>query len=160
MLKVKIICVGKLKEKYLSAAVEEYLKRLQAFCKVEIKELAEVRLPESPSEAQIAEGLKKEGQKILAEIPAGAYTYCLQVEGRQLSSEALAKSIHDTTVAGKSCIAFIIGSSFGLDAEVKQRADCALSISKMTFPHQLVRVILLEQIYRAMSINTGMKYHK
>ncbi|MBR0413458.1 MAG: 23S rRNA (pseudouridine(1915)-N(3))-methyltransferase RlmH [Clostridia bacterium] len=160
MLRVKIICVGKLKERYWSAAVEEYLKRLNAFCKVEIKEIAEVRLPDNPSAAQIEEGLQKEGQKILAEIPAGAYTYCLQIEGKQMSSETLARQMAELGVAGKSTVVFIIGSSFGLAGSVKQRGDCALSFSKMTFPHQLARVMLLEQIYRAFSIGAGTKYHK
>ena len=160
MQRVKIICIGKLKEKYLTAAVEEYLKRLSAFCKPEIAELPEARLPENPSPAQIEAGLQKEAQKILAEIPAGAYTYCLQIEGRQLSSEALAKSFAKNALSGKSTLVFIIGSSFGLAREVKTRCDFPLSFSKMTFPHQLARVMLLEQIYRAFSINANTKYHK
>ena len=160
MLKVKIICIGKLKEKYLTDAAAEYLKRLSAFCKAEIAELGEERLPDNPSEAEKARCLKKESEKIRKEIPAGAYVYSLQIEGKQLTSEAFAVHMQKQATAGKSTLAFLIGSSFGLDEALKKQSDFALSFSQMTFPHQLARVMLLEQLYRAFSINAGTKYHK
>ena len=160
MLKVKIITVGKLKEGYLREAQGEYLKRLSAFCKAEVVELAEERLPDNPSVGEIAQCLKKEADKIRKEIPAGAFVYSLQIEGKQISSEALALKLEDMALAGKSTVVFIIGSSFGLEEALKKENDFALSFSKMTFPHQLARIMLLEQVYRAFSINAGTKYHK
>lgn len=159
MLKVKIICIGKLKEKYLREAQAEYLKRLGAFCKAEVRELAEERLPDNPSEAQIKDALKKEAKKISAETPKGAYVYSLCIEGREISSEELAKRIESNSSASSSVV-FIIGSSFGLDEELKANSSFKLSFSPMTFPHQLARVMLLEQVYRAFSINNNSKYHK
>lgn len=160
MLRVKIICVGKLKEKYLREASAEYAKRLSAFCKPEIVEIGEEKLPDNPAAAEIAACLKKEGEKIRREIPADAYVYSLQIEGRQLSSEALAAHMEKQAVSGKSTLVFLIGSSFGLEEPLKRESDFPLSFSEMTFPHQLARIMLLEQIYRAFSINKGTKYHK
>lgn len=160
MLKVKIITVGKLREKYLRDAQSEYLKRLTAFCKAEVIELGEERLPDNPSEAQIKACLQKEALRIKKEIPADSFVYSMLIEGKELSSEELAKSFEKNAVSGKSTLVFLVGSSFGLDEELKKESDFALSFSKMTFPHQLARIMLLEQVYRAFSINAGTKYHK
>ena len=160
MLNVHIICPGKIKERYLSDAVSEYMKRLGAYCKPVITELSPERLPDNPSPAQINNALEREAVQILAAVPQGAYVYALCVEGRQLSSEELSRSIAEAAVAGKSTLAFIIGSSHGLADSIKAGADVRLSFSKMTFPHQLMRVMLTEQLYRAMSISRGGKYHK
>ena len=160
MLRVKIITVGKLKESYLRDAQSEYLKRLSAFCKAEVVELAEERLPDNPAPAQIEQCLKKEAQKIRKEIPAGAFVYSLQIEGKHISSEQLAKKLEENALSSKSTVVFLIGSSFGLEEALKRESDFALSFSKMTFPHQLARIMLLEQVYRAFSINAGTKYHK
>lgn len=145
MIKVNIVCVGKIKEEYLRAACAEYIKRLSRFCKTEIKELAEGR------------NLREEAAAILKS--AKGYKIALCVEGGQMSSPALAKSLGSLVDKGEE-ITFIIGSSCGLDDSVKQAADLRLSFSQMTFPHQLMRVILLEQIYRSFMINAGSEYHK
>ena len=160
MLSVKVICIGKLKEAFMREASNEYQKRLSRFCAFNIKELPESTLPDEPSQALIDAALKKEGEMILSEIPSGAYSVALCIEGKQLSSPELAEKIEEVALSGKSSVCFIIGSSFGLSPEVKQRCDLKLSFSKMTFPHQLFRVLLLEQIYRAFSITNKMKYHK
>ena len=160
MLRVKLIVIGKLKEKYLREAQEEYLKRMSAFCKAEVTELPEERLPDNPSPAEIEQCLKKEAQRIRKEIPAGAYVYSMQIEGRQISSEAFSEMLQNNALAGKSTLVFIIGSSFGLEEALKKENDFALSFSQMTFPHQLARVMLLEQLYRAFCIQAGTKYHK
>ncbi|MBQ8868797.1 MAG: 23S rRNA (pseudouridine(1915)-N(3))-methyltransferase RlmH [Oscillospiraceae bacterium] len=160
MLAVTVICIGKLKESFFREAAAEYQKRLSRFCSFNIKELAEAPLPENPSDAQVAAALKKEGEAVINEIPSGAYSVALCVEGKQLSSPELAEKIEGVALSGKSNVCFIIGSSFGLSDEVKQKCDLKLSFSKMTFPHQLFRVLLLEQIYRAFSITNKMKYHK
>ncbi len=160
MLNVTIICLGKLKEKYLTEACAEYTKRLTSFCKHTIIELNPEPLPQDPSEAQIKDALDLEGKKILSEIPKGSYVYAMCIEGKQRSSEELSKELQELAVQGRSSITFIIGSSHGLSEEVKRRADAKLSMSRMTFPHQLARVMLLEQIYRAFQISSGGKYHK
>ncbi|MBR2589588.1 MAG: 23S rRNA (pseudouridine(1915)-N(3))-methyltransferase RlmH [Clostridia bacterium] len=160
MLRVKIICVGKLKEKYLRDAAAEYMKRLSAFCKVQLIECAEERLPEQPSKGEIDACLKKESERIRKEIPPGAFVYSMQIEGKQMTSEAFAAHIQKQATAGKSTLVFLIGSSFGLDEALKEQSDFALSFSQMTFPHQLARIMLLEQVYRAFSISAGTKYHK
>lgn len=160
MLNITIICLGKLKEKYLVQACDEYAKRLTPFCKHNIIELNPEPLPSEPSEAQITAALQAEGKRILSEIPKGSYVYAMCIEGTQRSSEKLARELSDLTVQGYSSVTFIIGSSHGLSEEVKQRANGKLSMSQMTFPHQLARVMLLEQIYRAFQINNGGKYHK
>ena len=160
MLGVNIICIGNLKESYFRDAVAEYAKRLKGFCKFTITEIDEERLPDNPSDAQINGALKKEGERIIKKIPVGSKVVVMCIEGKQLSSEELAAFLDNATVTGASNITFIIGGSFGLWDEVKQRADVKLSMSKMTFPHQLARVMLSEQIYRAFKINQGGKYHK
>ena len=159
MLKIRIIAVGSIKEKYLRDACAEYLKRLSAFGQTEVIELKESLLPDDPSDEQIKNALEAEKKSILAAIPNRAYTVTLCVEGKNISSEELADKLADVTQTS-SCICFIIGSSYGLAPEVKKTADMQLSFSKMTFPHQLMRVILMEQIYRGFMINSGRKYHK
>ena len=160
MVSVKVICIGKLKERFFAEAAVEYQKRLSRFCSFSIKELSEAHISENPSEAEIAAALKKEGEAIEKEVDSGAYSIALCVEGKQISSPELAKKIEDVALSGKAKICFIIGSSFGLCDQIKSRCDFKLSFSKMTFPHQLFRVLLLEQIYRAFSISNKMKYHK
>lgn len=160
MFSVTLIAVGKLKEKFYLDAVAEYAKRLKAYCRFELVELPEQRLPENPSEAQISDGLHKEGEQILAKVPKGAWLCVLSPEGKQLSSEQLAETLAGVKSGGKSSACFVIGSSFGLDPAVKHKADLLLSMSKMTFPHHLARVMVLEQLYRAESIQAGTKYHK
>lgn len=159
MLTVQITCVGKLKEAYWRDACAEYAKRLQAFCRFSIAELPESRLPESPSPAQVASALKSEGEKLLA-ASAGSARIALCIEGKQLSSEQLAEKMNTLSVNGASSFSFLVGSSFGMSEEVKQAADFRLSMSPMTFPHQLARVMLCEQVYRAFQINHNGKYHK
>lgn len=160
MISVNIICVGKLKEKYLRDAASEYTKRLTAFCKLNIIEITPYALPDSPTRAQIDAGLEAEGKQILGKIQNGAYVYAMCIEGKQRSSETLSAEFDKLSVFGESNLTFIIGGSFGLSDEVKKRADAKLSMSEMTFPHQLARIMLLEQIYRAFQISTGGKYHK
>ena len=159
MLKVKLITVGTLKEDYLRAAAAEYEKRLGAYCRFEQIQLKEEKTPELPSQNEIKAALDKEALRILEQIPSSAFCVALCVEGKQLSSEELAERIGDISMS-KSEICFVIGSSYGLSDSVKQRADMRLSVSKLTFPHQLMRVILLEAIYRAFNIQKGTKYHK
>ena len=160
MIGITVICEGRLKEKYLRDACDEYSKRLGAYCKLNIIELAPHRIPDNPSENEIANALNAEGREILSKIPDGAKVYAMCIEGKQMPSEKLAKTISDCSVQGYSNIVFIIGGSHGLSEDVKKRADFRLSMSEMTFPHQLARVMLLEQIYRAFQISTGGKYHK
>ena len=160
MFSVTLICVGRLKEKFYLDACAEYAKRLKAYCRFELVELPEQRLPENPSPAQISDGLHKEGEQILGKAPKGAWLCVLTPEGKQLSSEQLADTLAGIKAGGRSSACFVIGSSFGLDPAVKARADLLLSMSKMTFPHHLARVMVLEQLYRAESIQAGSKYHK
>ena len=160
MFSVTVISVGKLKEKYYIQAVEEYAKRLGAYCKFQLLELPEHRLPEDPSPAQIAEGLAREGQLIREKLPKGAWFCVLTPEGKKLSSEGFAKALAEVKTGGRSAACFLLGSSFGIAPEIKALADLKLSFSDMTFPHHLARVMLLEQIYRAESIQAGTKYHK
>ena len=155
-----VIALGKLKEKYLADAVKEYSKRLSVYGKVNIIELNPVRLPDNPSQAEIASALNKEAEEIKKKIPSGSYIFTLCIEGKEKSSEKFAEEIKSAGLNGKSNITFIIGSSFGLSEEIKKLADNRLSFSPMTFPHQLMRVMLLEQIYRAFQINNNGKYHK
>ena len=159
MLSITILCIGKLKEKYWREACEEYAKRLGAFCKFRIVELPESRLPECPSNAQIAEALNIEGEKIL-EAAKGSFLLPLCIEGKELSSLKLTETIQQVAVGGASAISFVIGSSFGLSDGVKQSGSFCLSMSAMTFPHQLARVMLCEQVYRAFQIMNHGKYHK
>ena len=157
---VNLICIGKLKESYWRDACQEYKKRLGAFCRFSICELNESRLPDRPSQAQIDAVLQTEGEKILATIGIGSAVFPLCIEGKQISSPQLAEQIERLTVNGISTINFVIGSSFGLSEEVKRAGEFKLSMSPMTFPHQLARVMLCEQIYRAFQINSHGKYHK
>ena len=160
MLGVTIICLGKLKEKYLRDASDEYSKRLSAFCKLNIVELTPEKLSDNPSQKEIENALQTEAKKITEKIPKGAYIYSLCIEGKQVSSEELSAEFRNIGVGGVSNIVFIIGSSFGLSDEIKRMSNKKLSMSKMTFPHQLARIMLLEQIYRAVQISAGTKYHK
>lgn len=160
MYNINLICVGKLKEKYLRDACEEYSKRLSAFCKLKITELTPSRIPDNPSDAQISAALSEEGKKILSLISPNERVYAMCIEGKLLSSEELCREIQNSGISGSGNIAFLIGGSHGLFDEVKKRADFKLSMSKMTFPHQLARVMLLEQIYRSFMIASGKKYHK
>ena len=160
MFSITVIAVGKLKEPFYLAAAKEYATRLQAFGKLQLLELPEYRLPDNPSAAEIQKGLTKEAEAIRAKIPRGSWVCVLTPEAAQQSSEQLAQTIKQVKLSGKSSACFILGSSFGLDESVKRGADCRLSMSKMTFPHHLARIMLLEQIYRAESIQAGTKYHK
>jgi 23S rRNA (pseudouridine1915-N3)-methyltransferase len=160
VLRVDVLCVGKLKEAYWRDACAEYQKRLGSFCRLTVTEVEETRLPDRPSAAQIAETVNTEGRRLLQKIPQGAAVIALCIEGKALSSEQLSASLEGMTVSGDSRIAFLIGGSHGLSDEVKASARLKLSMSPMTFPHQLARVMLLEQIYRAMQIAAGGKYHK
>ena len=160
MFAITLLTVGKLKEKFYMAAVEEYAKRLSAYCKFRLVELPENRLPENPNPSEIAAGLAAEAEKILAAVPKGAWFCVLTPEGTELSSEALADKLRSVKNEGKSAACFLIGSSFGMDPSVKRRADYRLSFGPMTFPHHLMRVMALEQLYRAESIQAGTKYHK
>ena len=159
-MKINIICVGKLKEQYLKDAISEYSKRLKRFCTFSITELPDERIDDNPSEAEEKKVLSVEGEKIMKHILPDDYVIALCVEGKEMSSEAFADKLSDVMLKGKSTIDFIIGGSLGLDDAVKKRSDFKLSFSPMTFPHQLMRVILLEQIYRAFKINANEKYHK
>ncbi len=157
---ISIITVGKLKEKYLKEGIEEYTKRLSSYSKIEIIEVPDEKAPEVLSEAEMIQVKDKEGERILAKVPADAHVIALAIDGKQKSSEELADTLDKLATYGKSKVAFIIGGSLGLSGQVLQRADDKLSFSKMTFPHQLMRLILVEQVYRAFRINRGEPYHK
>ncbi len=156
---VRIICVGKLKEQYWRDACAEYSKRLSAYCRFSIIEIDEHRLPDNPSGAQIEAGLNAEGKNILSKCPNGCDIIAMCIEGKTHSSEQLAALAERSAISSRG-MCFIIGGSFGLSDEVKAKAKVKLSMSPMTFPHQLARVMLCEQIYRAFCINNGSKYHK
>ncbi|WP_196237928.1 23S rRNA (pseudouridine(1915)-N(3))-methyltransferase RlmH [Calidifontibacillus erzurumensis] len=157
---ISIFCVGKLKEKYLRQGIDEFLKRLGPYAKVDIIEVPDEKAPEHLSETEMEMVKEKEGERLLAKITDDTYVIILAIDGKMLSSEQFAKELDQLATYGKSKIAFVIGGSLGLSKKVEQRADYALSFSKMTFPHQLMRLILLEQIYRAFRINRGEPYHK
>ena len=159
-MKINIICVGKLKEKYLIDAINEYSKRLKRFCTFSVIELADEKIPDNASLAVENQILKTEAEKIQKHISDDDYVFSLCVEGTQLSSEAFSSKIASVMLGGKSTIDFVIGGSLGLDESIKNRSDFRISFSEMTFPHQLMRVILTEQIYRAFKINANEKYHK
>lgn len=159
MIKITLITLGKLKEKYLRDAVDEYAKRLSRYCKLDIVELTPVSLPDNPSQTEVDATLSKEAEMIEKRIPDGSIVTALCVEGKTFSSKDLADFVEKNTNSGKN-MCFIIGSSYGLSSSIKQRANLKLSLSAMTFPHQLFRVMLLEQIYRAFKINEGSTYHK
>ena len=160
MFDITLLTVGKLKEKFYLSAAAEYEKRLKAYCRFSMIELPETRLPNDPSPAEIAAGLEKEAELILARIPKGAFFCVLTPEGKSLSSEALAEKLEQVKLSGKSAACFLIGSSFGMAPRVKAAADLKLSMSAMTFPHHLARIMVLEQLYRAEAIQVGSKYHK
>lgn len=160
MLGVRLICVGKMREKFYIEAFGEYQKRLQAYCKFECIELTETRLPDSPSDREIASALEKESGDILKNIPPNSYVVAMCVEGGQMPSEDIARLIAERENSGKPRLCFIIGGSFGLSDTVKRAADLRLSMSEMTFPHHLARVMLAEQVYRGFKINEGSRYHK
>ncbi|AKP48973.1 MULTISPECIES: 23S rRNA (pseudouridine(1915)-N(3))-methyltransferase RlmH [Bacillus] len=157
---ISIVTVGKLKEKYLKQGIEEYLKRLSAYAKVEIIEVADEKAPETLSESEMEQVKQKEGERILAKLHPDTHVIALAIEGKMYTSEQFSAHIDQLTTYGKSKIAFIIGGSLGLSSQVLKRADETLSFSKMTFPHQLMRLILLEQVYRAFRIMRGEPYHK
>ena len=160
MINVHFIVLGKLKEKYMKDFSSEYEKRLSAYCKMTVTELEPVKLSDNPSLAEIENALNKETQMILAKIPKNSYVFSMCIEGKQLSSEELSQKLEDIALSGKSTITFIIGSSFGLSDEIKRMSDFKFSMSKMTFPHKLARIMLTEQVYRAFSISNNGKYHK
>lgn len=160
MFHVTVLAMGKLKEKFYLQAVEEYAKRLSGYCSFRLLELPQYRLPDAPSPAQIAEGLAREGQLIREKLPKGAWFCVLTPEGRKLSSEGFAAALAEVKRSGRSSACFLLGSSFGIAPEIKALADLRLSFSDMTFPHHLARVMLLEQLYRAESIQAGSRYHK
>ena len=157
---ITIICIGKLKEKYWRDAVAEYSKRLGGYCSLAIRELKEAPLPANPSPADEEAVKKAEGEAILGAIRDQSYVISLEVKGKKFSSEELAARMADLALDGKSDVTFLIGGSLGLSEEVSRRADLRLSFSDMTFPHQMMRVILLEQIYRSFKINRNETYHK
>lgn len=160
MLNMRIVCVGKLREQFYMDAFNEYSKRLSAYCKFECVELNETKLGSSPSDKEIAAALDKEAVDIERALGKDAYVIAMCVEGKQLKSEDFAQKINSLAVSGRGRICFVIGGSFGISQRIKQRADMRLSMSEMTFPHHLARVMLAEQIYRAFKIIKGSKYHK
>ena len=160
MIKIKIIALGRLKEKYLREAVDEYAKRLSAYAKLEIIEIEPERLSDDPSESETQAALKAEAEKIMKKLEPESFSVAMCIEGKQMESTEFSKLISDKINLGTGVFNFIIGSSCGLHESVKQRADLKFSFSKMTFPHQLFRIMLLEQVYRAFKINEGSKYHK
>ena len=160
MFDITLICMGKLKEKFYISAAEEYTKRLKGYCSFQLLELPEQRLPEDPSPAEISAGLEKEAELIFNKIPKGAWFCIFTPEGKILSSEQFAEKLKEVKLSGKSSACFLIGSSFGMAQRVKDKADFKLSMSPMTFPHHLARVMVLEQLYRAEAIQAGSKYHK
>ena len=160
MFEITLIVMGKLKEKFYLSAASEYTKRLGGYCKFNLVELPEFRLPDDPSPAEISSGLEKEADTILAKIPKGAWLCIFTPEGKELSSEEFAEKLRTVKISGKSSACFLIGSSFGISPRIKQQADFKLSMGKMTFPHHLARIMVLEQLYRAEAIQAGSKYHK
>ena len=160
MMNVHLIVLGKLKEKYMKDFSQEYEKRLSAYCKMTVTELEPVRLSDDPSQNEIRNALNKETQMIIAKIPKNSYVFSMCIEGKQMSSEDFSQKLDDIALSGKNSIVFIIGSSFGLSDEIKRMSDFKFSMSKMTFPHKLARIMLTEQIYRGFSISNNGKYHK
>lgn len=158
-MRITIVCAGKIKEKYLSAGIAEFMKRLRPFAQVEIKEIHEEKMPDEPSAAEKEQVLQKEGEKLLKLVPAGSFLFVLDVFGKEMPSEKLAEKIDQLGVQGRSNITFLIGGAFGLSREVREAADERLSFSQLTFTHQMVRLLLVEQIYRCFKINRGEKYH-
>ena len=159
-MKIKLVTVGKLKEKYLKDGIAEYMKRLNRFCKVEIVELADEKTPDKASDLENQQILENEGNKILSKINEREFVIALAIEGEQFPSEKFSQLMMDTTVHGFSDITFVIGGSLGLSPAVKKRANLLMSFGKLTLPHQLMRLVLIEQIYRAFMIQQGSPYHK
>lgn len=159
-MQIEIIAVGKIKEKYLILGIEEFSKRLSSYCKLSVTEIADQPTPDNASPADELSIKNKEGDKILGKIKDQSYVIALAIEGKMFSSEVLAKQMDNLATSGNSHITFVIGGSLGLSEAVLKRANLLMSFSKMTFPHQLMRLILLEQIYRAFRINRGEPYHK
>jgi 23S rRNA (pseudouridine1915-N3)-methyltransferase len=159
MMRITIVAAGKLKEKYLTTGIAEFLKRLTPFAKVEIREIHEEKMKDNPSPAEKEQVLQAEGERLLHQVPAGSYLYVLDVFGNELSSEDLAARLDKLALQGHSHITFLIGGAFGLSQEVRAAADERLSFSRLTFTHQMVRLLLVEQIYRSFKINRGEKYH-
>ncbi|MGN1416641.1 MAG: 23S rRNA (pseudouridine(1915)-N(3))-methyltransferase RlmH [Oscillospiraceae bacterium] len=157
---VNIIATGKLKEDYLRAACAEYGKRLSTFCRFSVIELPESRLGDDPSDKEIARALEAEAEQIRSKLTNGSYSIAMCIEGKQIASEELAELLERVPTEGKSTLNIIIGSSYGIAESLKKQADMRLSMSKMTFPHQLARVMVMEQVYRGFMINSGKKYHK
>ena len=160
MFDITLIVMGKLKEKFYISAADEYKKRLSGYCNFHLVELPEFRLSDTPSPTEISAGLEKEAEQIIAKIPKGAWFCTLTPEGKLLSSEALADKMKEVKLSGKSSACFLIGSSFGISPRIKAMAELKLSMSPMTFPHHLARIMVLEQLYRAEAIQAGSKYHK
>ena len=160
MQRVTVLCVGKLKERFYTDAAAEYVKRLQRYCKLDVVELPECRLPEEPSPAEIRRALQTEGSAIRERLPKGGAVVALCIEGKPCSSVELSRRMQELAVSRKSQLTFLIGGSVGLSEDLKRQADWRLSMSPMTFPHHLARIMLLEQIYRACQIAAGTKYHK
>ncbi len=158
-MKITIVAAGKIKEKYLADGIAEFMKRLRPYAQVQIVEIGEEKMKENPSEAEKEKTLTKEGERLLRQVPEGSHLIVLDVYGKNISSEELAADIDKLGLEGKSNITFLIGGAFGLSKEVRRAADELLSFSKMTFTHQMVRLLLVEQIYRAFKINRGEKYH-
>lgn len=158
-MKITIVAAGKIKEKYLTAGINEFLKRLGTFANVKIVEINEEKMKDNPSEAEKQQMLAAEGQRLLKQVPEGSYLFVLDVYGKAVSSEALSEKIQKLGLEGKSSITFLIGGAFGLSEEVRQAADFRLSFSPMTFTHQMIRLLLVEQIYRSFKIARGEKYH-
>ena len=157
---ITVICIGKLKEKYWTAAIDEYSKRLKSYCSLDIIELKEARLPDKAGPAEELAVKEAEGEEILKKIKDNQYVITLEVKGKMLSSERLAEKMETLAIDGQSNVVFVIGGSLGLSGAVSKRANLKLSFSEMTFPHQMMRVILLEQVYRAFKINRNEAYHK
>ncbi len=160
MFDITLITMGKLKEKFYLCAADEYAKRLGAYCRFKLIELPEHRLPDNPSPAEISAGLEKEAELILAKLPKGTWLCVFTPEGKELTSEGFAQKLSEVKISGKSSACFLIGSSFGISQRIKDKADFRLSMGKMTFPHHLARIMVLEQLYRAEAIQAGSKYHK
>lgn len=160
MFEITLITMGKLKETFYLSAASEYEKRLKGYCSFKLLELPECKLPENPSPAEINSGLEKEANQILTKVPKGSWLCVFTPEGKLLSSEALAEKMAEIKLSGKSSACFLIGSSFGISQRIKDKADFKLSMSPMTFPHHLARIMVLEQLYRSEAIQAGSKYHK
>ena len=160
MLHIKLVCVGKMRERFYQEAFAEYRKRLQGLCRLELVEIAEQRLPDEPSEREIAAALAREAEEVLKALPQDAYCVALCVEGKQMPSEGMAALLAERESSGRPKLCFVVGGSCGLDEAVKRRCEKRLSMSEMTFPHHLARVMLIEQIYRGFKIRAGARYHK